>query len=144
METPIRPQVNRQVFSWAIARLGMTAHDVAVKYPKLSEWQEGKSLATANQLKAFSHEFHFPFGYFFLKEVPTRQESEIPFFRSGGDISALENINVSETVYILKERKNGFQNIWKKAALKRTRLSAALKTLRKCRLLLAALGTFWV
>ena len=142
MAAPIRLQVNRQVFSWAIARAGMTAGDVAAKYPKLGEWQEGKSLATVHQLKEFSHYFHFPFGYFFLKEVPARQESEIPFFRSGGDSSAPENINVSDAVSLLKERQEWLSEYMEKSGAEKNPAVGSLKGVADAQAIVSAIKGF--
>lgn len=104
MAVVIRPTINNQIFSWAIARNGISEMDVISRYPKFLEWKNGQLAATVNQLKDFSNTYHFPFGYFFLKEVPDLPKSEIPFFRSMDDYTAFENENVNETVRILKER----------------------------------------
>lgn len=104
MTAAIRPEINRQIFSWAVTRAGVSENEAAVRYPHFFEWQNGEKAATVSQLKEFSHRYHFPFGYFFLKAVPYIPQTEIPFFRSSDDYNALENENVNETVRILKER----------------------------------------
>jgi len=104
MTAAIRPEINRQIFSWAVTRAGVSENEAAVRYPQFFEWQNGEKAATVNQLKEFSHRYHFPFGYFFLKAVPYIPQFEIPFFRSSDDYNALENENVNETVRILRER----------------------------------------
>ncbi len=104
MTTTIRPEINKQIFSWAITRVGLTESEVVAHYPQFIEWQNGEKAATVNQLKEFSRRYHFPFGYFFLKTIPYIPETEIPFFRSSDDYNALENENVNETVRILRER----------------------------------------
>ena len=103
----IRPQINNKVFSWAIAKIGVTLDEAEQKYPKIKQWQTGELSATVNQLKDFSNHYHFhhfPFGYFFLKSLPEHNVEEIPFFRSGDEILLSENENVNETVKILKDR----------------------------------------
>lgn len=104
MAITIRPAINNQIFSWAIARNGIPESEVISRYPKFLEWKNGQLAATVNQLKDFSNTYHFPFGYFFLKQVPDLPKNEIPFFRKSDDYSAIENENVNETVRILKER----------------------------------------
>lgn len=99
----IRPQINNKVFSWAIAKIGVTIDEAERKYPKIKQWQTGELSATVNQLKDFSNHYHFPFGYFFLKSLPEHNVEEIPFFRSGDEILLSENENVNETVKILKD-----------------------------------------
>lgn len=104
MAGAIRLEINNQIFSWAIARVGISPDEVALKYPKFLQWQSGESYATVNQLKDFSKSYHFPFGYFFLKKIPDMNQDEIPFFRSSDDYLASDNINVNETVRLLKNR----------------------------------------
>ncbi len=100
----VRPKINSQIFSWAIARVGVSAKEVVIKYPKFIQWQTGECVATVNQLKDFSSHYHFPFGYFFLKSVPGKVSDEIPFFRSTDEVLAADNENVNEAVKILKYR----------------------------------------
>ena len=104
MAEPIRPEVNRRIFSWAIARMGASETDVSATYPNFSAWQTGERRATVKQLKDFSNSYNFPFGYFFLQNLPEQETSEIPFFRSANVQVSAENENVNETVRILKER----------------------------------------
>lgn len=102
--TNIRLDVNKNVFSWAIARAGLTSDDVVKSYPKLLDWESGKTLATANQLKDFSKKFRFPFGYFFLSEIP-QDSIGIPFFRSFAENDAVSDFNIRELIRILTDRK---------------------------------------
>ena len=104
MTVTIRPVINKQIFSWAITRVGISEREAVEHYPHFMEWQNGEKFATVNQLKDFSHRYHFPFGYFFLNTIPSTPKTEIPFFRSSDDYNALENENVNETVKILRER----------------------------------------
>ena len=104
MAEPIRPEVNRRIFSWAIARAGEEERDVCAVYPQFSVWQTGEKRATVKQLKDFSNRYNFPFGYFFLKNIPEPKTFEIPFFRSANVQGSAENENVNETVKLLKER----------------------------------------
>ena len=105
MANIIRPEINNQIFSWAIARIGITPDEVVLKYPKFLQWQTGETSATVNQLKDFSNSYHFPFGYFFLRTIPLETtQNEIPFFRSNNEFLAADNENVNETVKILKNR----------------------------------------
>ena len=38
----VRPKINSQIFSWAIARVGVSAKEAVVKYPKFIQWQTGE------------------------------------------------------------------------------------------------------
>lgn len=111
--TAIRPEVNNKIFSWAIARKGLTASDVVSIYPKFIEWQNGTALATVKQLKDFSKRYYFPFGYFFLDSVPENAKPAIPFFRCADEYNTAEDINVNETVEILQERQEWLSDYFK-------------------------------
>ena len=99
----IRLDVNKSVFSWAIARAGYTESDAVKSYPKFVQWKNGEIYATPKQLKDFSNKFHFPFGYFFLKELPVQADT-IPFFRSFEEATAMEDFNIRELIKLLQER----------------------------------------
>lgn len=99
----IRLDVNKTVFSWAIARAGLTENDVVKSYPKFMQWKSGEICATANQLKEFSKKFHFPFGYFFLNDIPL-QTPMIPMFRAFEESTPMEDFNVQELIKLLSER----------------------------------------
>lgn len=99
----IRLNVNKSVFSWAIARAGYTESDAVKSYPKFVQWKNGDLYATPKQLKDFSNKFHFPFGYFFLKELPLQADT-IPFFRSFEESTAMEDFNIRELIKLLQER----------------------------------------
>lgn len=109
----IRPEVNNKIFSWAIARKGLSASDVVSVYPKFIEWQNGTAHATVKQLKDFSKRYYFPFGYFFLDSVPENAKPAIPFFRCADEYNTAEDINVNETVEILQERQAWLSDYFK-------------------------------
>ena len=113
MTGTIRPEINYQVFSWAIDRIGITLDEVLSKYPKFLQWQTGEIAATVKQLKDFSNSYHFPFGYFFLRTIPETTLNEIPFFRSNDDFHARDNENVNETVKLLRDRQEWLSNYMK-------------------------------
>ena len=91
----IRLDVNREIFSWAVTRAGSTPKDVLSRYPKFQQWTTGEVSATVKQLKDFSKKFHFPFGYFFLSNIP-QTEPVIPFFRAAEEDDAKENLYIQE------------------------------------------------
>lgn len=99
----IRLNVNKSVFSWAIVRAGVAENDAIKFYPKLLQWKSGEIFPTPNQLKDFSKRFHFPFGYFFLNELPRTTET-IPLFRSFEESTAIEDFNIQELIKLLQER----------------------------------------
>lgn len=116
MAVAIRPQINSKVFSWAVARFGISQEEALDKYPYFLDWANGKILATIKQLKDFSKFYRFPFGYFFLKDIPKESDTKIPFFRSADEYDTVENLNIDETVRILSERQDWLSDYLKNNA----------------------------
>ncbi|KQS26656.1 ImmA/IrrE family metallo-endopeptidase [Dyadobacter sp. Leaf189] len=51
-------------------------------FPSLQQWISGDKQPTINQLAELAKKVNIPFGYFFLKELPS-QENTVPLFRTG-------------------------------------------------------------
>lgn len=78
-----RVAVSGSVLRWALERSGRAAA-VERKFPKLSEWLEGRSQPTLRQLEDLARATATPLGYFFLPKPP-EERLPIPFFRTLGD-----------------------------------------------------------
>ena len=72
--------VSESVLRWALDRSGRR-EAVERKFPKLSDWLEGKSQPTLRQLDALAKATSTPLGYLFLSEPP-KDELPIPHFRT--------------------------------------------------------------
>ncbi|MEK7241214.1 MAG: hypothetical protein AAB048_00390 [Planctomycetota bacterium] len=75
-----RVAVSGSVLSWALERSGRSS-EVKQKFPKLSEWLQGKSGPTMRQLEELAKGTYTPLGYFFLADPPEDKLS-IPHFRT--------------------------------------------------------------
>jgi Zn-dependent peptidase ImmA (M78 family)/transcriptional regulator with XRE-family HTH domain len=65
-----RVAVRPELVQWARERAHMGAEELAVKFPKLAEWESGDLSPTFKQLEAFAKVTHVPFGFLFLPEPP--------------------------------------------------------------------------
>jgi hypothetical protein len=72
----IRPALLR----WALEQAS-DRENLQKRFPKLSEWLQGKSQPTLRQLEKFSRATSTPPGFLFLAEPPEEQ-LPIPFFRA--------------------------------------------------------------
>lgn len=98
-----RVAVSKSILRWALERSSKPSA-VARKFPKLSEWESGKSQPTLKQLEQFAKVTSTPFGYLFLSEPPIEQLS-IPHFRTLDDKKAAKpSPDLLETVRTLEQR----------------------------------------
>lgn len=65
-----RVAVRPEVMQWARERAHLAIEDLAVKFPRLADWERGEVLPTLRQLEAFAKATHVPFGFLFLPEPP--------------------------------------------------------------------------
>jgi transcriptional regulator with XRE-family HTH domain len=66
---------------WARERARVGLEDLAVRFKKLPEWEEGEALPTLKQLEAFAKAVHVPIGYLFLPSPP-EEALPVPDFRT--------------------------------------------------------------
>ena len=100
IRAPIKPELVR----WARERAGFAQEDLAGKFKKLPEWEEGQTLPTLKQLEAFARTVHVPLGYLFLSEPP---EERLPIadFRTVSDTArATASQNLIDTLYAMQRR----------------------------------------
>ena len=71
-----RIAVSPQVLRWARDRAGLEMANLQKKFPKLTEWERGKSRPTLKQLESFAKLSRTPFGFLFLSEPP---DIQLPF-----------------------------------------------------------------
>ena len=76
-----RVPLNPELLRWARERSGIAQEDLAAKFKKLPEWEDGKTQPTLRQVEAFARTVHVPVGYLFLTEPP-EEAVPIPDFRT--------------------------------------------------------------
>ena len=77
--TTTRVPVNPELLRWARERSGFSQADVATRFKKAQEWENGETLPTLKQVEAFARAVHVPVGYLFLSTPPRRNRSNTGF-----------------------------------------------------------------
>lgn len=99
-----RVPVQPNMLKWARERVDLTPDDLRKSFPKIDEWEEGRTLPTLKQLEEFAKKTWTPFGYFFLKNPP-EEKLPIPDFRTARDRQLHKpSPNLLETVHIMQRR----------------------------------------
>jgi Zn-dependent peptidase ImmA (M78 family) len=101
-----RVAVNGEVMRWARVRSGASLHDLAKRFPKLSEWEAEETQPTLRQLEDFARRTLTPLGYLFLADPPDIS-LPIPDFRTvPQDATPRPSPNLLETVYAMLRRQD--------------------------------------
>ncbi len=96
--------VNPQLFGWALERSGLSLMGLARKFPKLAEWQAGRSAPTLRQLESLARSTWTPLGYFFLPEPPV-EDLGLKDFRTMRDRPVTRpSPNLLDTVFAMRRR----------------------------------------
>lgn len=102
---PVKPELLR----WARERSALTQEDLAAKFSKLPEWENGNTHPTLKQIEAFARAVHAPVGYLFLAEPP-EELVPIPDFRTfAGRPVTRPSPNLLDTIYICQERQSWYR-----------------------------------
>ena len=106
----IRVPVNPALLRWARQRSGIAHKNLAAKFKKLPEWEDGETQPTLKQVEAFARAVHLPVGYLFLTEPP-EEAVPIPDFRT---FAAHEvtgpSPNLLDTIYTCQERQSWYRD----------------------------------
>jgi Zn-dependent peptidase ImmA (M78 family)/transcriptional regulator with XRE-family HTH domain len=105
MRVPVSPVLLR----WARDRAGMDELDLAGRFPKLADWEEGTLHPTLRQLESFAGAVHVPVGYLFLA-APPDEALPIPDFRTlAGRPVRRPSPNLLDTIYACQERQGWYR-----------------------------------
>lgn len=99
-----RVAVRPELVQWARERAGVDVATLAVRFPKLPEWERGEVQPTFKQLEDFAKATHVPFGYMFLPEPP-QVSMPIPDFRTlqHQHVDSVSP-NLLDTIYTMQRR----------------------------------------
>ncbi len=99
----VYPNINPALLGDAAASAG---EGVWVKFPQLQEWIKGEKKPTVHQLAEFAKAVHVPFGFFFLQELP-KKENKLPLFRTGSQQPEFNySYALSETIDTIQQRQD--------------------------------------
>ena len=106
----IRVPVNPELLRWARERSDLAQEDLAPKFKKLPEWEDGEAQPTLKQVEAFARAVHVPVGYLFLTEPP-EETVPIPDFRTfAGQAVTRPSPNLLDTIYTCQERQSWYRD----------------------------------
>jgi Zn-dependent peptidase ImmA (M78 family)/transcriptional regulator with XRE-family HTH domain len=107
---PERVAVEPELLRWALRRARLEVADLERKFPKLAEWEAGRTAPTLRQLEAFAHATHAPLGYLLL-ETPPDEPIPIPDFRTR-DSGRIEQASADllDTIFICQERQDWYRD----------------------------------
>ncbi len=106
----IRASVNPELLRWARKRAGTAQEDLAVKFKKLPEWEDGQSQPTLKQAEAFARALHVPVGYLFLSEPPEETVPILDFRTFAGHAVTRPSPNLLDTIYACQERQSWYRD----------------------------------
>ena len=109
----IRVAVEPGILRWARERARMEQDELAIRFKKLPEWEDGETQPTLKQIEAFAKAVHVPVGYLFLPEPP-EEPLPIPDFRTVEGVPLVRpSPNLLEMIYACQDRQSWFRDFAK-------------------------------
>jgi Zn-dependent peptidase ImmA (M78 family) len=106
----MRVDIKPELLIWARKRAGYSLDDLARRFPKLVEWEQGILHPTLKQLEDFAKTTHAPIGFLFLQEPPV-ERVPIPDFRTiGNQRIAHPSPDLLDTLYICQQRQEWYRD----------------------------------
>jgi len=106
----VRVEVRPELFLWARERSGLAVDDLAARFPKLEEWEQGLRAPTLRQLENFATATHTPIGLLFLREPP-EEHIPIPDYRTMGDGAiARPSPDLLDTIFQCQQRQEWYRD----------------------------------
>jgi len=105
-----RVEVKPELLRWARDRAGLSAAELADRFPKLDAWERREQLPTLKQLEGFARATFTPIGFLFLQEPPVEQVP-IPDFRTiAGIRSTRPTPDLLDTIYLCQQRQDWYRD----------------------------------
>src|ERR1035437_1215016 len=102
--------IKPKILVWARERAGFEVADLLKPLPKLTEWEQGVSSPTLNQLEKLAKRLWAPLGYFFLPAWPD-EKLPIPDFRSVRDTPIQHpSPDLLETIFSMQRRQEWYKD----------------------------------
>src|SRR5579863_5056713 len=100
----MRVEVNPKLLRWARERARLEPGKLEKRFPRLPDWESGKTKPTLRQLENFADATAVPIGYLFLPEPP-EEPLPIPDFRTLADKPiGRPTPNLLDTVFEMQRR----------------------------------------
>ncbi|MFH0341368.1 MAG: ImmA/IrrE family metallo-endopeptidase [Chromatiales bacterium] len=116
-----RVAIKPEMLRWARQRARADEHQLAIRFPKLADWERGEILPTLKQLERYARATTTPVGYLFLTEPP-EERIPIPDFRVMDNWQMPRpSPNLLETIYVCQQRQAWYQDCAKSHALPKLR-----------------------
>ena len=98
------------MITWARERSRLTREDLARRFPRLEDWEQGELSPTIKQLERFARATHAPLGFFFLPEPP-EEKIPIPDFRTmPGARNGQTSPDLLDTIYLCEQRQDWYRS----------------------------------
>ena len=105
-----RVPVNPDLLHWALKRAGVSADELAKKFPKLNDWLGGELAPTLKQLEAFASATHTAIGLLFLPQPPD-EPLPIPDFRTLPETRlSRPSADLLDTIYLCQQRQAWYRD----------------------------------
>ena len=72
----LRVDVRPELLRWARERADQTIGDLSKRFPKIEDWERGKTKPTLKQLERYARATYTPAGLFFLAEPESARHGE--------------------------------------------------------------------
>ncbi len=106
----VRVDVAASLYAWASERSGLDSSELARKFPKLPQWENGDQQPTLKQLEQFARATRTPVGYFFLS-APPNDEVPIADLRTVGDRGIRRaSPDLLDTIYQCQQRQDWYHD----------------------------------
>jgi Zn-dependent peptidase ImmA (M78 family)/transcriptional regulator with XRE-family HTH domain len=106
-----RAAIRPDLLQWARERAGIRdPQELQGRFPKLAEWESGKTQPTLKQVETFARAVHVPVGYLFL-DAPPEEPLPIPDFRTHDGLTVQRaSPNLIDMLYVCQERQGWYRD----------------------------------
>jgi Zn-dependent peptidase ImmA (M78 family)/transcriptional regulator with XRE-family HTH domain len=106
----VRVDVRPELLTWARERSGLEVEELAGRFPKLGEWEQGLRAPTLKQLESFATATRTPVGFLFLAEPP-EERVPIPDYRTIADAALTRpSPDLLDTIFQCQQRQDWYRD----------------------------------